>query len=368
MNKPGTGQFREGRIYMAPSTQLKPAHAPGDHPQARYGRVGVLLINLGTPDATDYRSMRRYLKEFLSDRRVVELNRLAWWPLLNLVILTNRPKASGAAYDEIWNTELDESPLRTITRSTCEKLVERLKQRHPVLLVDWAMRYGNPSIAERLESLKSQGADRILLMPLYPQYAGATTATVIDKAFDALKSMRWQPAMRTLPPYHDDPAYIEAVAARIGETVADLDWQPQALLASFHGLPQAYFDAGDPYYCHCMKTTRLLREALAGTLGWPAERVHVSFQSRMGRKEWLRPYTDEEITRLARGGVKRLLAVTPGFAADCLETLEEIGMRAARDFSKAGGEKFALVPCLNDSPAGIDLYSRLAENELQGWI
>ncbi|MHA1523432.1 MAG: ferrochelatase [Alphaproteobacteria bacterium] len=353
---------------MDQPTHLKPAHAPDGHHQARFGRVGVLLINLGTPDATDPASMRRYLKEFLSDRRVVEANPLIWWPLLNLVILNTRPKKSGAAYDEIWNRELDESPLRTTTRATAEKLAERLKQRHPVLLVDWAMRYGTPSIAQRLENLKSQGADKILLMPLYPQYAGATTATALDKAFDALKTMRWQPAVRTLPPYHDNPAYINALVAQTGETFNKLDWQPEALLASFHGLPQAYFDAGDPYYCHCMKTARLLREALAGAANWPVERCHTSFQSRFGREEWLRPYTDEEIVRLARGGIKRLVVITPGFAADCLETLEEIGLRAAHDFSKAGGTHFALVPCLNDSPSGIDLYDTLAENELRGWI
>lgn len=353
---------------MNATTHLKPAHGPADHPEARFGRVGVLLINLGTPDATDYRSMRRYLKEFLSDRRVIEMNRLLWWPLLNLVILNKRPKASGEAYDKIWNRELDESPLRTITRSTVEKLTERLKQRHPVLLVDWAMRYGTPSISERIEHLKQQGADRILLMPLYPQYAGATTATALDMAFTTLQAMRWQPAVRTLPPYHDDPAYINALVATISETVTGLDWQPQALLASFHGLPQAYFDAGDPYYCHCMKTARLMAEALAGALDWPQSRCLVSFQSRVGRQEWLRPYTDEEIVRLARAGISRLLVVMPGFAADCIETLEEIGMRAAADFRAAGGSEFALVPCLNDGPAGIDLYAKLAENELQGWI
>ena len=335
---------------------------PGDHPPARVGRVGVLLVNLGTPDATDYWSMRRYLKEFLSDRRVIETSRLIWWPVLNFIILTTRPGRKGKDYASIWNRELDESPLRTITRSQAEQLAARLADKGKVV-VDWAMRYGNPTIASRLEALQAQGCDRVLLVPLYPQYAAATTATVCDKTFEALTRMRWQPTLRVAPPWHDDPAYIEAVAGSIRDGLAKLDFEPEVILASFHGIPKAYLLKGDPYYCQCIKTGRLLREAL----GLSEQRFVTTFQSRFGPAEWLRPYTDETIQTLARDGVKRIAVVTPGFVADCLETIEEIGVENAEYFHEAGGEKFARLDCLNDSAAGLDVIEAVARRELSGW-
>ncbi len=274
-----------------------------------------------------------------------------------------RPSRSGEAYRAIWNKERDESPLRTITRSQAEKIAAAF-QDTPAVMVDWAMRYGNPSIASRLAHLQRQGCDRILLFPLYPQYSAATTATVLDKAFDTLKTMRWQPAIRTVPPYYDDPAYISAMAGSIRDSLAGLDFEPEVVLASFHGLPKAYFDKGDPYYCHCAKTVRLVREAL----GWPEGRLRLTFQSRFGRAEWLQPYTAETIQTLAEGGTKRLAVVTPGFAADCLETLEEIGMRGGEMFREHGGEQFAVMPCLNDSHAGIALLEAVIRRELSGWI
>ena len=338
---------------------------PAGHPPAKNGQVGVLLVNLGTPEATDYWSMRRYLKEFLSDRRVIETPRWLWWPILNLVILTRRPGLKGPDYDTIWNKERDESPLVTITRAQSDKLGIRLAS--PVgerpIVVDWAMRYGKPSIANRLAALQAAGCDRILLAPLYPQYCAATTATVCDKAFDALKTMRWQPSLRVAPPYFDDPAYIGALAASTRASLAELDFEPEVLLASFHGIPQSYFDQGDPYYCHCAKTTRLLQKAL----GLAPDRLRMTFQSRFGRAAWLQPYTAETVQSLARDGIKRLAVLTPGFAADCLETLEEIGVENAEYFHEAGGEKFAALPCLNDSDEGMGVLEAVARRELAGW-
>lgn len=336
---------------------------PPGHPPVRFGRIGVLLVNLGTPDATDYWSMRRYLKEFLSDRRVIEVPRLIWWPVLNLIILSIRPTRSGHAYAKIWNRERDESPLRTITRAQGEALGVRLAD-EPRLIVDWAMRYGTPAIGERLRALQQAGCERILVMPLYPQYAAATTATVNDTAFDALKAMRWQPALRTLPPYHDDPVYIDALARSIEHALARLDFEPEIVLASFHGLPRDYLDKGDPYHCHCQKTARLLRERL----GWSADRLRLTFQSRFGRAEWLQPYTDATVEALAKSGVKRLAVVSPGFAADCVETLEEIAIQNGEIFHAHGGEHFAALPCLNDSAEGMALLEHLARRELMGWI
>jgi len=347
-----------------PASSFADARPPG-HPQVASGKIGVLIVNLGTPEATDYWSMRRYLKEFLSDRRVIEAPRWLWWPILNLIILTKRPSAKGKDYDSIWNKELNEGPLKTITRSQAQKLAERLTRlptARPVV-VDWAMRYGKPSIASRLATLQQAGCDRILLVPLYPQYCAATSATVCDKAFDALKAMRWQPTLRVAAPYYDEPAYIEALAASTRAALARLDFEPEVLLASFHGIPQDYFDKGDPYFCHCAKTTRLLREAL----GLDEKRLRMSFQSRFGRAEWLKPYTDATVRALAREGVKRLAVITPGFAADCLETLEEIGVENAEYFHEAGGEKFAALPCLNDSDEGVAVLESVARRELLGW-
>jgi protoporphyrin/coproporphyrin ferrochelatase len=352
------------KIEKASAFSGAPAHLPEGHPQVAFGRIGVLLVNLGTPDATDYWSMRRYLKEFLSDRRVIETPRIVWWPILNLIVLTRRPKSSGEAYDLIWNRELDESPLRTITRSQSEKLAGSLAGLDSRIVVDWGMRYGNPSIEEGLDRLKAAGCERILIFPLYPQYAAATTATVNDKAFHALMKMRWQPALRTVPAYHDDPVYIEALADSMKRELAKLDFEPELVMASYHGLPKEYFDKGDPYHCHCHKTTRLLREAL----GWDEKRLMLTFQSRFGRAEWLQPYTDETIERLAREGVKRLAVVTPGFVADCVETLEEIAGQNAEIFHEHGGEKFAAIPCLNDAAEGMRVIETVVRRELGGWI
>lgn len=346
-----------------PAPHGVPGARPEGHPPVKFGRIGALLVNLGTPDATDYWSMRRYLKEFLSDRRVIETSRLIWWPLLNGIILTTRPGRKGKDYETIWNRERNEGPLKTITRSQSEKLAARL-QDEGKLIVDWAMRYGNPSIASRIEALQAQGCERILLVPLYPQYAAATSATVCDKTFDALKAMRWQPALRVAPPWHDEPVYIEALAQSVRASLAAMDFEPDVLLASFHGIPQAYFDKGDPYYCHCAKTVRLLREAL----GYDAQRLVMTFQSRFGPSEWLKPYTDHTIRDLAKAGVKRLAVVTPGFVADCLETIEEIGIENRDIFLAHGGEKFARIDCLNDSDGGVDVLERVVRRELMGWL
>ncbi|HWJ73450.1 MAG TPA: ferrochelatase [Kaistia sp.] len=336
---------------------------PPGHPPVARGRIGVLLVNLGTPDATDYWSMRRYLKEFLSDRRVIEVPKLIWWPILNLVILSFRPKKSGHAYASIWNKERNESPLRTITRAQAEKLAPRFADDERIL-VDWAMRYGTPSIPERLTAMKEAGCERILIAPLYPQYAASTTATVNDKAFEVLKAMRWQPAIRTLPPYHDDPVYIDALARSMEKSIAALDFEPELVLASFHGLPKEYLDKGDPYHCHCQKTARLLRDRL----GWAKDKLKLTFQSRFGRAEWLQPYTDVTVEALAKSGVKRLAVISPGFAADCVETLEEIAMQNGEIFHEHGGEHFAALPCLNDSEESIALFEHLVRRELAGWI
>jgi len=325
----------------------------------------VLLINLGTPDGTDYWSMRRYLSEFLSDTRVIEAPRWLWQPILQGIVLTVRPSKSGAAYRSIWREESNESPLRYFTREQGEKLAERAKALFgDRVLVDWAMRYGNPSIASKLEALTRAGCRRILLMALYPQYAASTTATAYDKAFDAVKSMRWQPALRTLPPYHDDPAYIEALAVSVEAQLAALPFQPEHVLASFHGLPKEYLEKGDPYHCHCIKTARLLKERL----GWPDGRLIVTFQSRFGPKEWLQPYTDKTVERLAAEGVKRIAILSPGFSVDCIETLEEIAEQARESFLHGGGgQDFAYLPCLNASQPGMELLEQLMRRELKGW-
>lgn len=343
--------------------QIDMSASPGSTlSQAPSRRIGVLLVNLGTPDATDYWSMRRYLKEFLSDRRVIEENRLKWWLVLNLIILSVRPGRKGRDYEKIWNRERNESPLMTITRAQAEKLAPLIDDGR--LMIDWAMRYGNPSIASKLEALQREGCDRILLVPLYPQYAAATTATVCDKAFDALATMRWQPALRVAPAYYDDPVYIDALARSIERHLATLDFAPEVILASFHGMPEEYVRQGDPYYDQCAETTRLLRTRL----GLDDQRLRLTFQSRFGPAEWLKPYTDKTVEQLAREGVKRLAVVTPGFAADCLETLEEIAMENAGIFRAAGGESFAAIPCLNDSADGLRVIAAVVKRELGGWI
>lgn len=338
---------------------------PGDHPPVKAGRLGVLLMNLGTPEATDYRSMRAYLKEFLSDRRVIETPRWLWWPLLNLVILQTRPSKKGRDYDTIWNKEKNEGPLKTITRSQAEQASEHFKDiAGDRVVVDWAMRYGKPAVKPAIENLLAQGCDRILLVPLYPQYSAATSATACDKAFEALMQMRWQPSVRVAPPYHDDPVYIDALARSMRKSLAALDFEPEMILASFHGVPRKYLLQGDPYHCHCAKTSRLLRE----TLGWPEDRWKLTFQSRFGPDEWLQPYTDETVKAMAEKGVKRLAIVAPGFSADCLETLEELDGENREIFEHNGGEQFAYLPCLNDSEEGMAVINHIVARELQGWL
>jgi ferrochelatase len=327
------------------------------------GKVGVLLVNLGTPDATDYWSMRRYLNEFLSDRRVIETNRALWWFVLNFIILTRRPQAKGRDYDKIWNKERDEGPLRTITRAQAEKLAAHYANEARVT-IDWAMRYGNPPIAARLDALVSAGCECILVVPLYPQYAAATTATVADKVFDALNRMRRQPALRIAARYYDDPVYIEALAASMEADLAQLPWKPEVILASYHGIPEEYAEKGDPYPAQCAETTRLLRERLK----LDEQQLRMTFQSRFGRAEWLKPYTDKTVEALAQSGVKSLAVVTPGFAADCLETLEEIAGENAEIFHRHGGANFRAIPCLNDSDGGMAVIRSVVRRELQGWV
>lgn len=346
-------------------TSVVPASPrPKDHPDVAHGRIGVLLVNLGTPEATDYWSMRRYLKEFLSDRRVIEANRVVWWLVLNAIILTKRPGPKGKDYDSIWNRQRNEGPLKTITRAQADQLAERLAADDPRLIVDWAMRYGQPPIAERIAALQAQGCERLLLVPLYPQYCAATTATVCDKAFDALKALRWQPTLRVAPPWHDDPVYIEAACASLRAQLDKLDFEPQVILASFHGVPVSYLHKGDPYHCQCMKTARLMREHLKLT----PERFRITFQSRFGSEEWLQPYTDKTVEALARDGVKRLAIVNPGFTADCLETLEEIGSENREIFLHNGGKDFAAIACLNDSTEGMRVIEHVVRRELSGWM
>jgi len=337
------------------------ATAP-NHPPVKFGKVGVLLVNLGTPDGTDKVSMRRYLKEFLMDRRVIEWSPFFWYPILFGIVLNTRPAKVGKAYETIWNNDLNESYLRTYTRNQAERMAKSFTDL-PDVRVDWAMRYGQPSIRSKMEELQKDGCEKILVFPLYPQYAAATTATVNDEAFKALLKMRWQPALRTVPPYHDDPVYIDALANSITGHLATLDWEPEVVLASFHGIPQSYFDKGDPYYCQCQKTARLLREKL----GWPKEKLQVTFQSRFGPEEWLQPYTDKTVEKLAQEGIKRIAVINPGFVSDCLETLEEIAEQAAESFHHSGGEKFTHIPCLNDSAGGMTVLQHVVRRELQGW-
>jgi ferrochelatase len=328
------------------------------------GRIGVLLVNLGTPDATDYWSMRRYLKEFLSDRRVIEENRIKWWLALNLVILSIRPARKGRDYDKIWNRERNESPLKTITRAQSDKLADMLDKVDKRVRVDWAMRYGNPSIRSRLDALVARGCDRVLVVPLYPQYAAATTATVGDETFRALERMRFQPSLRLAAPYYAEPVYIDALANSIDAGIANLPFKPEVIVASFHGIPQDYVTKGDPYQRHCTETTALLRAKLK----LDDEQLLLTFQSRFGVAEWLKPYTDATVKSLAERGVKSIAVVMPGFSADCLETLEEIAMENAEIFKHAGGQNFAAIPCLNDSPVGMAVIQDVVLRELKGWI
>jgi protoporphyrin/coproporphyrin ferrochelatase len=338
-------------------------HRPADHPAVKNGRIGVLLLNLGTPDATSYWPMRRYLKQFLSDRRVIEVPRLIWWPILNLIILTVRPGKKGKDYDTIWNKARNEGPLKTITRAQADKLNAAFSA-DPRIIVDWAMRYQNPSTESRILALQEQGCDRILLVPLYPHYAAATTATAADEAFRALMKMRWQPAVRVAPAYADEPAYITALAQSVHKHLATLPWQPDALIATFHGMPEKYLLKGDPYHCQCLKTSRLLREAL----DWPKDSWLTTFQSRFGNDPWLQPYTDMTVERIAKAGTKKLVMIAPGFSADCLETLEELDVENREIFIHNGGEQFSYIPALNDSDDGMRAIETIVRRELMGWL
>ena len=329
---------------------------PPDHPPVKQPKIGVLLVNLGTPDAPDVPSVRRYLKEFLSDRRVVELPSILWQPLLRTVVLNTRPKQSAHAYAQVWTP--DGSPLNVITRDQARAMQVAFGD---AVQVDYAMRYGKPSIPDQLRTMKDAGCDRILIAPLYPQYSGATTATVNDKVFETLMAMRWQPALRTLPPYHDDPAYIDALKTSAQAALAALDFAPQAIVASFHSMPSQTLFKGDPYHCQCQKTARLLGEALGRDLV-------VSFQSKLGRAKWLEPATDATLDRLGREGVESLAVITPGFSADNLETLEEIAIRGRETFEAAGGRQFATIPCLNADKHGLRMLQTLLARELAGWI
>lgn len=333
---------------------------PAGHPALPAAKTGVLLVNLGTPDAADAGAVRRYLAEFLSDERIVDLPRALWLPILYGVILNVRPAATARNYAKVWRAESNESPLRYYTRMQAEKLAAKIDGAR----IDWAMRYGNPSIASKLESMKAEGCERILVVPLYPQYSATTTASVADAVFDAVKKMRWQPAIRTAPAFHDEPAYIEALARVTERHLASLDFAPERIVLSYHGLPQRYFEAGDPYYCHCAKTSRLLR----ARMGWTEEFAPLAFQSKFGREKWLEPATDETIKRLAGEGVKKLAVIMPGFVSDCIETLEEIAIAGRETFLEAGGEAFSAIPCLNDSPEMVSLLEIIARRETAGWL
>ena len=347
-------------LATAPATAT--ATSPAAARQDGKPPVGVMLVNLGTPDGTGYKPMWRYLREFLSDPRVIELPRLVWYPILYGLVLTTRPKKSGENYARIWNREKNESPLRTFTRAQGGKLAAALADL-PNVKVGWAMRYGNPSTRSVAESLVAQGCDRILTFPLYPQYSATTTATANDQLFRALMKMRRAPAIRSVPPYYAEPVYIDALARSIEKHLATLDFEPEVVVASYHGIPKPYSDKGDPYQAHCLETTRLLRERL----GWSEKKLITTFQSRFGAQEWLQPYTDETMERLGKEGVKSIAVVNPGFSSDCIETLDEIGREAAESFHHAGGENFSHIPCLNDSPEGMEVIETLVRRELAGW-
>jgi ferrochelatase len=343
-----------------------PMHAQPDHPKVKPARVGILMANLGTPDGTDYWSMRRYLNEFLSDKRVVDYSAWIWQPLLQLVILTKRPFSSGAAYRSIWNEEEDESPLLTITKRQTAAIKQQLVERYgDNVRIDFCMRYGNPSTKSKVREMVDDGCAKILFFPLYPHYAGATSATANDKFFRALMEEKWQPVARVVAPYFEEPAYIDALAQSIERAYADAGEKPEKLICSYHGVPERYLREGDPYHCQCQKTTRLLKERL----GWDDTQIVTTFQSLFGPEEWLKPYTVEEVARLAKEeGVKSIAICAPAFSADCIETLEEINEEIKESFEEAGGEHFTYIPCLNDDPSHIDALTGVIEKNLKGWL
>jgi len=324
-----------------------------DHPNIKFGKTGVLLINLGTPDSTNWWDIRKYLKEFLSDRRVIEVNPVIWQIILNLFILTFRPSKTAHAYKKIWRKETNESPLLYFTRNQAEKLKKRIGNEN--IIVDFAMRYGNPSIKSKLNTLKDLGCENIVVLPLYPQYAAATTATVCDEVYRTLMLMRWQPSLQIIPHYESEPAYIGALTNSIEKKLENIDWKPDLIISSYHGIPKKYFDKGDPYHCYCHKTTRLIKE------NFKLIDIQLTFQSRFGPQEWLTPYTDKTLEDLPQQGIKNLLVICPGFASDCVETLEEINIQGRESFIKNGGNNFDLIPCLNDNSDHIDLFEKLVK-------
>ena len=322
-----------------------------NHPDIKFGKTGVLLINLGTPDSTSWWDIRKYLKEFLSDKRVIEINPILWQIILNLFILTFRPSKTAHAYKKIWKKETNESPLLYFTRSQAKKLNNKIG--NDKLIIDFAMRYGNPSIKSKLNFLKDEGCENIIILPLYPQYASATTATVCDEVYRSLMSMRWQPSLQVIPHYESEPAYIEALTKSLERKLENISWKPDLIISSYHGIPKKYFDKGDPYHCYCHKTTRLMKEK------FNLIDIQLTFQSRFGPQEWLTPYTDKTLESLPENGIKNLLVICPGFASDCVETLEEINIQGREIFLNSGGKNFDLIPCLNDSSDHIDLFEKL---------
>ncbi len=340
-------------------------HAPADHPKVKFGKVGILLANLGTPDDYTYWPMRRYLNEFLSDQRVIDYPKWKWQPLLQLIILTKRPFTSGAAYKSIWNHDKGESPLMTITKDQTAKMATEMQARHgDKVMVDFCMRYGNPSTHSKVRAMVDAGCDRILFVPLYPQYAGATSGTANDQFFRALMEEVWQPAARTLPAYYDHPAYIDALAGSVERAYAAMEVKPDLLVASYHGMPERYLTQGDPYHCQCQKVTRLVRERL----GWDKDQIVTTFQSKFGPEEWLKPATVDEVARLAEVGKKNIAVIAPAFSADCIETLEEINEEIKESFEEAGGEHFTYIPCLNDDDAHITALAQIIDENLGGWV
>ena len=327
-----------------------------NHPDIKFGKTGVLLINLGTPDSTNWWDIRRYLKEFLSDTRVIEVNPVIWQIILNLFILNFRPSKTAQAYKKIWLKETNESPLRYYTRNQAEKLQQELVGEN--IIVNFAMRYGNPSIKSKLTELKKNGCENIIILPLYPQYAAATTATVCDEVYRTLMKMRWQPSLQIVPHYESEPSYVSALVKSIEEKIETISWKPDLIIASYHGIPKKYFDKGDPYHCYCHKTTRLIKEKFSKI------EIQTTFQSRFGPQEWLTPYTDKTLESLSAKGIKNLLVICPGFASDCVETLEEINILGRETFLKNGGEKFDFIPCLNDSSEHIKLLENLVKKYL----
>ena len=327
-----------------------------DHPKINYGKTGILIVNLGTPDSTSWLDIRKYLKEFLSDRRVIEVNPIIWQVILNLFILNFRPSKTAKAYKEIWMNDLNKSPLRYYTEMQTEKLTKKIESES--IIVDFAMRYGNPSIRSKIRMMQNKGCENLIIFPLYPQYASPTTATVCDEVFRVLMKMRWQPALKIVPHYESEPLYINAIVKSINKKINEIDWKPDLIVASYHGIPKKYFEKGDPYYCYCQKTTRLIAEK------FKTIKIITTFQSRFGPQEWLQPYTDKTLEKLPKEGVKRILVISPGFASDCVETLEEISIQGKESFEKFGGEKFGFIPCLNDNDDHIGLLEHLVRKNI----